>query len=666
MNYPAALAIAFALLSSPMAQALDQRDLDPKTAACKDFYQYANGGWLSTTPVPAGRESFGTFDVLIERNRAQQEALLQEIQQHPRDDLDQLIANFVASGLDEAAIETAGLAPIAGLLAEVDALAKPKQLPALLARWHARGLPVLLRFDAGDDLKSPDRVIAYATQGGLVLPDRDYYLREDADTRELLGHYRGYIQQLLTLSGSSDPEADSGRALALEMRLAAASLSLLQLRDPSNSYRIIEARELARRYPAMQWKAFLKAQGLRKLDSLSFPHGAYFDAVEGLLASAPLADWKAYLKLQLLDAMAPYLGADFVRAHDGFHGALLRGEAEPPDRTRRVLAAADLALTDAIGQRFVARFLPEPARAQAAQIVADVRAALRLRLAEAPWLEEAGRVAAVAKLDALDLRIAAPERWRSYTGLKLGRTSYAGNVLAAAAWRNRQRMASIGGPRSEELFPLPSQQVNGYYAPNRNQLVLSGGLLQPPLFDPEADPALNYGGLGAMVGHELVQGFDVVGQLFDASGAIQGGWTTTERDAFLARSQPLEAQYNGYSALGAIKVNGRLTRSKNFADLAGLELAYAAFSDRVGDTRLPQIAGHTPAQRFFLSWARLWRRNDLEPALVRRLAVDVHASPRQRVNGPLVNMEAFASAFSCKPGPMSLKPADRVQVWAQP
>ncbi|MGQ0799166.1 MAG: M13 family metallopeptidase [Pseudomarimonas sp.] len=661
----AALVISLTLSLGGPAAALELRDLDPKTPACKDFYQFANGGWLKATPVPAERESFGTFDVLQERNRAQQEALLAEILQQPKDNLDVLIADFVSAGLDEAGIEAAGLTPIAGLLAEIDALKKPKQLPALLASWHARGLPVAWRFDAGDDLRQPDQVIAYATQGGLVLPDRDYYLRQDPDTRELLGHYRGYAQALLTLAGSSDPAGDSARALAMEIRLAGASLDLLQLRDPNTSYQPISTRDLFKRYPAMQWKQFLKAQGQGKLKAISVAPIAFFDTLEQMLSSTPLEDWKPYLRLQLLDALAPYLSSGFVTAHDGFHGALLAGQTTPPDRTRRVLAAADLALGDAVGQRYVARYLPAPAQAGAKQVVDDVRAALRLRLASAPWLSEASRLAAVDKLDALDLRLAAPTEWRSFEGLTLSRSSYAGNVMAAAALRNRQRMAAIGGKRSTELFPLPTQLVNGYYAPNRNQLVLSAGLLQAPLFDPAADAAENYGALGAMIGHELMQGFDVTGQLFDKKGALLGGWTVPERDAFLARTKPLETQYDAYTAIGAIKVSGRLTRSKNTADLAGLELAHAALRTRIGDLKLPQAQGYTPEQRFFLSYARLWRRNDLEPALIRRLSTDVHAPPRQRVNGPLVNMPEFAAAFACKANdPMNKKAAEQVRIWA--
>lgn len=660
------LCTAALLLLPARAAALDPSDLDPRTPACSDFYQYANGGWLQSTPVPPGRESYGSFDALIERNRDQQEALVQDILQRPRDALDGLVADFVASGLDEATIEAAGLGPLAPLLAEVDALKRPRDIAALIARWHARGLPVLMRFDAGDDFKAPQRIIAYASQGGLVLPDRDYYLREDADARELLGRYRGYVQSLLALAGSRDSEAEAGRALTFEMRLAAASLSLLQLRDPNNSYRVVEVKEINRRYPGMEWNKFFKAQGLAKLKTLSFPHPAFHDEVERLLKQAPLEDWKPYLKLQLLDAMAPYLGRGFVAAHDDFHGALLRGERAPPERTARVIAAADLALGDVIGQRYVERHLPEAARSAAQQLVEDVRAVLRERLAKASWLQEPGRAAALAKLDALDIQLGQPQRWRSFDGLRLSRASYAGNVLAAADFRNRQRMASIGGARPTDLFPLPPQMVNGYYAPNRNQLVLSAGLLQPPLFDPDADPALNYGALGAMVGHELMQGFDVVGQLFDAGGALAGGWSEAERDAFLALTQPLQAQYDAYTAVGAIKVDGRLTRSKNVADLAGLDLAYAAFRTRVDDLNLPQRQGHSPAQRFFLSWASLWRRNDLEPALIRRLAVDVHAPPRQRVNGPLVNMPAFSEAFGCQPGQAMTRPAaEQVRIWSE-
>ncbi len=659
-----ALACLLALAAGPAA-ALDPRDLDPKTAACTDFYQYANGGWLQRTPVPPGRDSYGSFDALIEQNLTQQRALLDGILAQPQGPLDALIADFVAAGLDETAIEAGGLGALAPLLAEVDAMKRARDLPALIARWHARGIPVLLRFDVGDDLRDPKRLIAYATQGGLVLPDRDFYLREDPATRELLGRYRGYAQTLLRLAGSVDPERDSGRALGIEMRLAAASLSLLQLRDPNNGYRITEVREIQRRYPAFDWSGFLKAQDQRRLKSLSFPHGAFFDEVERLLTGLPLDDWRPYLKLQLLDAFAPYLGAAFVAAHDELHGRLLRGELRPPQRLDRVLAAADLALGDAIGQRYVERYLSPAAQAQAREIVEDVVATLRGRIEVAPWLGEAARGAALAKLETLEVKLGQPERWRDYRGLSLDRRSYVGNVLAAAAFRNRQRMAAIGESRPAGYFPVPVQSVNGYYAPNRNQLALSAGLLQSPLFDPEADPALNYGALGAFVGHELMHGFDAAGQLFDARGALEGGWDAEQRAAYFARVEPLQAQYDAYSAVGAIKVDGRRTLTENIADLAGVELAWAAFAARAGDVRLPQRQGHSPAQRFFLAWAALWRRNDLEPALIQRLAVDVQAPPRQRVNGPLANLGAFAEAFACKAGDPLAPPADRqVRIWA--
>lgn len=652
------------LLAGGAVEAFENSDFDPKTAACSNFYQYANGGWLKTTPVPANRESHSAMDALIARNEQRLEALTQRILRQPQGPVDGLIADFVASGLDEAAIEKAGLGPLAPLFAEVDAIKRPRDLTNLIARWHARGLPVLLRFDAGDDLRQPGTTIAYASQGGLNLPDRDFYLRQDEATRNLLGQYRGYAQILLGLAGSPDPQRDAGWALDIEMRLAAKSLDLLQLRDPANSYRPTEVSTLTRRYPAFRWKDYLKAQGLSKLKSMSFAHTTFFDELESLLKNQPLERWKPYLKLQLLDAFAPYLPQGYVAAHDDFHGRLLAGQIRPPDRLTRVLAAADLALGDAIGQRYVETYLDEATLQGATAVVDDVRAALRARLAQAPWLQEAGRAAALAKLDALDVLIARPARWRNYGALTFDRGNYTANVLAAALFRNRMRMGAIGAKRPDDLFPVPTQIVNAFYAPHRNQLVVSAALLQAPVFDAEADAARNYGALGAVVGHELTHGFDLSGQLYDAEGRLHDGWTQAERDAFQARTAPLQAQFDGYTAVGEIKVDGRLTQAENIADLSGLELAWAAFAERVGDTRLPQQQGYSPAQRFFLGWGQLWRRNDLETALIRRVAIDPHAPPSARVNGSVSNMAAFGEAFACKPGQPMFRGGDqRLSFW---
>ena len=659
------VALMASLIGASAAQALNPADLDPKTPACSDFYEYANGGWLRTTPVPPERESWGTFDQLIERNLQQQQAMIDAIIASPQDSLDQLIADFFLSGRDEAGVNAAGYAAAAPMLAEIDQLKRLKDIPLLLAKWHARGLPLLFQLEASADLKAPDQIIAYVTQGGLILPDRDYYLREEPEAREVLGIYRSYLQKLLALSGGQQAELDSGRALGFEMRLAAASLSLVQLRDPSNSYRPVDATSLRGSHPQMQWKGFFKAQQLGGIKALSFPHPTFFNEVERQLTTGSLDEWKAYLKVQLLDALAPYLSAGFVAAHDELHRGLLRGELRPPTRSDRVRRAADLALGDALGQRYVERYLPEARRLAAVQVVEDIRSALRLELARAPWLEDAGRTAAVAKLDALTLQIGKPASWRSYEGLSFDRGNYAGNVMAAAAFAHRQDMSSIGEKRRESLFPVPPQSVNGYYAPNHNTLVLTAGLLQPPLLDPEVDIAQNYGALGALVGHELVQGYDVVGQLFDGSGSLISGWQPNERDAFLARTAPLEAQYNEYTAVGSIKVDGRLTRSKNVADLGGLELAWRAFAQRQSDVVLPQIEGHSPAQRFFLSWAALWRRNELPDALIRRQSVSVHAPPRHRVNGPLLNLPAFSDAFGCSATqPMRRSADQQVHIWS--
>lgn len=651
--------LSFAVPASLAAQSIDPRNFDTSTAACADFYQHANGGWLRANPVPAGFASWGTFEEVALLGLQQQRSLA-EAAATSEDHATRLLGDLYASGMDEAAIEAAGATPLRPLLDRIGKITRQRDIAPALADLHARGIPVLFDFGAGDDLKNPARRIAYATQGGLGLADRDYYLREDADTRLLLTAYQGYVERLLTLTGSpaAAAAAEAEAVVAIEKKLALASLSLLQLRDPNNSYRIQSVRDLEKSFPAFQWRKFLRTQGVaNRVTTMSLAHTVFFREANALVQTLPPEQWRAYLRFHVAHAMAPYLSSGFVQAHDAMYLRTLRGSQEPMPRWRRVLTSVDTLLGPALGRRYLQAHFP-PASMQAAEkLVETVRATLRAQLAQAPWLGTQARLTALEKIDSVDIKLGGPSQALPYTGLRLSPDNYGGNVLAIVAWLHKHHMAVIDKTREEWQWPQPAHAVNVYYDPARNQLVLPAGLMQAPIFDPDGDVAANYGALGSIVAHELMRGFDSIGRNFDAQGRIAPWWQEADINAFNARFAPLVEQYNAYPVLGQVKVNGQLTLPENIADLAGVEVARLAL-DSLG----PQTddGGLDAAKRYYFSYAQLWRRNYRDEELQLRANIDVHAPAKWRVNGPLSNLSPFAQAFDCKVDAASMmRPEDQ-------
>jgi putative endopeptidase len=640
------------------AQPIDPRDLDTSTPACADFYQHANGGWLRDNPVPAGFASWGTFEEVGLQGLLQQRTLLEQAASSS-DRVERLLGELYASGMDEASTEAAGSAPLQALLARIDKITKTRDVAPVIAELHARGIPVLFDFGVNDDLKNPARRIAYANQGGLGLADRDYYLREDADTRLLLTAYLGYIERLLTLSGSRAPAAEAEAVLAIEKRLAAASLTLLQLRDPVISYRVVAAGELDRTYPALAWSKFLKSQGLAKNATISLAHSAFFREANALVGGIPPAQWRAYLRFHAAHALAPYLSSGYLDAHDAMYLRTLRGSKEPMPRWRRVLGTVDTLMGPALGQSYLRAHFASDSREAARALVDSIRRTLRGRLENAPWLGTQARMAALEKIDSVDVKLGGPDAEFDYEGLKLDAKSYAGNVLTIAAWLHRQHMAAIDKVREEWQWPQPAQAVNVFYDPARNQLVVPAGLMQPPIFQAGGDAAVNYGGLGSIVAHELMRGFDAIGSRFDAQGRIAPWWQEADTHAFNARFEPLRSQYDAYPVLGQVKVNGHLTLPENIADLAGVEIARLAL-DALGPR--PDAGTLSAAQRYYLAHARLWRRNYRDEELQLLSRIDVHAPAKWRVNGPLANLTPFADAFKCRVGKDSMMRAEKDRV----
>lgn len=649
-------AAGLAVLVAPAygSAALDASQRDASTAACMDFYQHANGGWLSASPVPVGYGSFGYTDELRAAVGEQQRALLKGFADAPADALDSAIARVYALGLDEAGIESAGLKDAQPFLSRIDAISKPKDLAPTLAELHRWGAPILFGFSAGADLEQPQQVIAYANQGGLGLPDRDYYLREDAPALELRTAYRAYVERLLALSGRAEPGVEADRVLAFETELARVSLSLEQLREPRNSYRPTALRELERRHPNLRWKDYLRAQGLRSVKSFSLAHLTFFDAINARMEATPLPEWQAYLRFHVLHAAAPFMGQAFVSAHDSLFVSTLAGQ-QAPSRERRVLGHLQSFLGDALGQRYARQYMPPMRRESAVGFIESIRAQFRAAVEGASWLEAEGRTALLTDIDALTVAVGGPAA-TAWGEFELQADSYASAVLALARFRHASDMATVGKAPTPR-WPIAPSSLQPSYDASSHTLYVPAGLLQPPLFEPDGDIALNYGGAGAVIARSLMAAFD------PASGARRGLLSEASRQAFAARSRGLVAQYGAFVALGPLTVDGAATWSENAADLAGLQTAYTAFL-AAGGERADSVDGLTSAQRFFYAWARLLRRNYLDEALRLQLASDTRAPAKFRVNGPLPHLSAFTSAFACAANsPMSLPEPARALIW---
>jgi putative endopeptidase len=650
-----AICTALLIFGAPVAAQdlrFDSTHLDTSVSACTDFYRHANGGWLDRNPVPPGMGSHGLFDEMRQRHVQQRLGLLKQIAADPTGSGDPL-ADFIASGLDEATIESAGRLDLDVLLAPVAGIDQPaRQVSNLIATLHARGLPLLFRADVVQRGGGPQlRLLA----AGLGLPDREYYLREDAAARTLLGQYRGYVERILALAGSNDPANDAAWVLDAEMRLAR---GWPKMHDPAPDADAQALRALQRSYPAIDWRGWLKANGMTRHSSLALAEPAFFSELNQLLANAPAVQWRAYLRFHIAHLMAPFLGSDFVAAHDGFFERVLRNRATPVTRAERVLEAAERVLGPAFERAVAERLLPAPSRAAAEQLVADLRATLRDGLATAPWLhDEEARSAAVARLDMMAVELALPGAPADIDDIRFDRARYAENVLRAAVRLQRERQARLqqrGTIRDAVTTPAMAAQ----YDPRSNKLQVGLGVLQPPLFDAAGDPAWNHGSLGALLAHELLHGFDL-------AGAAWAGETPTAQRiaAFEHHTAPLRAQYQAYRTPGDRPIDGARTLAENAADLAGIELAW-----RTLQVRHPELAengtGHAPAQRFFLGWAQMWRRNYTDADLLRRLQVDPYPPSPFRVNGPLPHQAAFADAFGCSAGqPMFLPMEQRLSMF---
>ncbi len=663
-----ALVFSFAAAAGPNVGGIDLKNFDESAKACDNFYQYANGNWVKQNPIPAAYSSWGVMNEIGERNQLVLKQILEGAAKNKgkRGSNQRKIGDFFAAAMDETAIEKAGVSPIKPELAEIDAIQSKADLVALINRWHAQGLAVLFGFGKQADLKNSTMNIVYASQGGLGMPDRDYYTKDDAESQALRDKYVAHVERMLTLSGTiaAQAKADAAAIMALETRLANASLTQLDLRDPNKSYNLVNIAAANKATPSYLWDGLLAAIGRSDVNKFSLSHPVFFAEMDKALTDTPISTWQAYLRWNIVDTAAPYLSMQFVQADFDFAGGTLRGAKELRERWKRVVDSVNANMGEALGELFVAKTFSPEAKAQALELVQNLQKALKVRLSKLDWMGEATKQEALAKFATFTSKIGYPDKWRDYSSLEISRKSYWDNMRAGIAFEAKREFAEIGKPVDKAEWGILPQTVNAYYNPLANEVVFPAAILQPPFFDPKADAALNYGAIGGVIGHELMHGFDDQGSQFDAKGNLRMWWSEEDRKYFTARTDKLVKQFDSFVAIEELHVNGKLTLGENIADLGGLLVAYDAWRIATENQRLMPIDGITPDQRFFHGWAQGWRRQHTEQDLKLRLNTDVHAPANFRVLGPFTNIDAFATAFECKPGDkMVAKPADKVVIW---
>lgn len=649
----------------------DMTRLDKSCKPCDDFYQFTNGGWLARESLPQGFPRWSSFDALAESNRAALHRILESAAKDskaPENSRERLIGDFYASCMDEAKIEAAGTGPLAADLARIGRIKDREELPKVIAHLHNQGVGALFSFGSSPDAKNNSQVIGIAGQGGLSLPNRDFYTKDDERSKNVRSEFVSHVSRMFGLLGDEPARAAAGAdtVMAIQMKLAQASMTPVQTRDPNATYNKMSTAQLARLTPAFSWGDYIAGRGTPKLNEVNIAQPEFYKEMNRLLTDVPLADWKTYLRWHLLTDAAPFLSKKFDGENFNFYGRILSGTKEQLPRWKRCVARTDEALGEALGQVYVkTEFTPE-SKERMIEMIRNLRSAFGERLSKLDWMSEETRKEAFAKLDAFKFeKIGYPEKWRDYTGLLIDRDSYLANVRRAVVFEGRRQLNKIGKPVDRTEWLMTPPEVNAYYHTYNVEIVFPAGILQPPFFNARADDAINYGAIGAVIGHEFTHGFDDQGSQFDARGNLRMWWTTEDRRNFDGRASCIIKQFGDYRAVDGTLMKGELVAGEAIADLGGLNVAYAAFmKSREGKPRPADIDGFTPEQRFFLGFAQVWASLYTPEAERLQALSNVHPITRYRANGTLANMPQFAAAFNCRQGDTMVRPpSDRCQIW---
>ena len=647
---------------------IDPGAMDLAVRPQDDLYEHVNGAWLKSAVFPPDKATIGALDQLDDLTQAELRTLV-ETARTQRDDPDAArIADLYASYMDEAAIEKLGVRPIAPLLARIDGVADRAQFAALMPELARLGAGMPIHLAIGQDERDATRYVPSFYQSGLGLPNRDYYLKtDDAKFAAVRAKYVDYLARLLTLAGDGASAEASARAiLALETELAKAQWSAVENRDPVKGYNKVALADLPAQAPGLDWPAFLAGARLAgRTDAVIVRQPSYLHGLAALLAQTPLATWKAYARVRLLGAYAPYLSRDFVDARFGFVGTVLSGTQQNRPRWKRGVALVDGSIGEGLGRLYVARYFPPENKRRMDALVQNLLAAYRESIGTLSWMTPPTRQAALAKLAKLNAKIGYPKRWIDYSALQIRDADLVGNVMRVDAFEDDRQLAKLGRPIDRDEWQIYPQTINAYYDASMNEVVFPAAFLQPPLFDPQVDDAANYGAIGAVIGHEISHGFDDEGSQYDGDGNLRDWWSAEDKANFAARTQALVAQYDAFVAVPPdYHVNGELTLGENIADNSGLAIAWKAYQRSLGGKPAPVIAGMTGGERFYYGYAQAWRGKTRPDALLARIKSDPHSPDEFRVRGAVRNQPGFYESFGVKEGDgMYLAPKDRVTIW---
>jgi predicted metalloendopeptidase len=646
---------------------LDPAAFDAAVRPQDDPFRHVNGTWLAKTEIPADRSSWGVFDILVDKSQSDLRAIVEELSRATNRTAGsdaQKIGDFYESFMNEARADELGLAPLEAELAAIDRL----QTGADLARYFARMFKLnlinpIIGYVEGD-AQQPDRDILYLYQGGLGMPDRDYYLGQDPKLEEYRGKYLAFVTRLLTLSRTPSAEAAAKANVDLELRLARAHWTNVESRDAVKTYNKHALADLPKEFPGFDWAAWASELGIAQAPAVIVSQPSYFKAFAELAQKVPVEQWKPYLRASLVNGFAPYLSKEFVATEFGFYGQTLRGVQELEPRWKRAVNTINANLGEMLGKLYVARHFRPEAKARMDELVENLRRAFREGIDGLEWMGPETKKQAQEKLARFRPKVGYPSKWRDYSRVEILRDDLVGNVTRAMMAENEYQLSRVGNPVDRERWLMTPQTVNAYYNPVANEIVFPAAILQAPFFDLEADDAVNYGAIGAVIGHEMGHGFDDQGRRYDASGVLRDWWASSDAEQYAKRAQMLVEQYNRFEPLPGLKVNGELTLGENIGDLTGVVIAHRAYRLSLNGTEPPVIEGLTGDQRFFFGWVQAWRGKQRDDALRQQVLTNPHAPDESRANGPLRNVPEFYSTFAVEETDrMFLPPDKRVKIW---
>ena len=656
-----------AVQQAALVSGVDTQYFDTSVAYGQDFFLAINGKWLAETEIPADKATYGSFHLLADRSQQAVKDIIDEVA--ARTDLvagsdEQKLGSFYNSFMDEATIEQKGITPLTPQLEAIAALTDKAQLPGLLARLQRDGIAIPFGWFVNNDAKNSTEYAVYLGQGGLGLPDRDYYFKDDEASLKIISDYKTYLLDMFTLAGHADAQGAAERVYNLEKALAEHHWTRLDSRNADKTYNKISTAELNSLVGDFDWQAFAKGVKLEQVADIIVRQPSYFEGFGKVVAATDLASWQDYLTSKTINSYADKLSSNFANRRFAFYGTTLSGIQEQQPRWKRAVDASDQVLGELTGKLYVERHFSPAAKARMETLVENLIKAYEISIKELEWMGEATKVAALEKLSKFTTKIGYPDKWKDYSALEIKADDLVGNFIRASHWAYDEMVGKLGKPIDKGEWFMTPQTVNAYYNPVNNEIVFPAAILQPPFFNMAADDAVNYGGIGAVIGHEIGHGFDDQGAKYDGDGNLRNWWTEQDKAQFQARGAKLIGQYNRFEPLPGVNVNGAVALGENIGDLGGMTVALKAYQLSLAGKEAPVLDGFTGEQRFFISWAQIWRTKFREEALRRQLSTGPHSPAHYRVIGVLPNIPEFYTAFDIKEGDaMYLPPEQRVKIW---